>query len=221
MYSTSICGSIVTPACWARSRSWRRVGSSVAPARVVEDQRRSASRSIVIGSRARSRLGRHVQQLLAHRGPDVEPAVVDRERHEPGLELSLADRVGDLGGVLADHAHAHRGMPRAELLRRGRRAGSGARCRTCRRRPCRRVTSRTSRTDSAASRAAASVRSACGRSSRPASVSSSPRPGAREQRHAELGLEPADLLGQARLGHVQRLRGGARTSRARRRRGST
>ena len=35
-----------------------------------------------------------------------------------------------------------------------------------------------------------------------------PAAGAREQRHAELGLEPADLLGQARLGHEQRLRGG-------------
>jgi hypothetical protein len=36
-----------------------------------------------------------------------------------------------------------------------------------------------------------------------------PPPRAREQRHAELRLEPADLLGHARLGHVQRLRGGA------------
>ena len=36
-----------------------------------------------------------------------------------------------------------------------------------------------------------------------------PAAGAGEQRHAELRLEPADLLGQARLGHVQRLRGGA------------
>ena len=33
-----------------------------------------------------------------------------------------------------------------------------------------------------------------------------PAAGAREQRHAELGLEPADLLGEARLGHEERLR---------------
>ena len=35
-----------------------------------------------------------------------------------------------------------------------------------------------------------------------------PAAGAREQRHAELGLEPPDLLGQARLGHAQRRGGG-------------
>ena len=34
-----------------------------------------------------------------------------------------------------------------------------------------------------------------------------PAAGADEQRDAELGLEPADLLGQARLGHQQRVRG--------------
>jgi hypothetical protein len=35
-----------------------------------------------------------------------------------------------------------------------------------------------------------------------------PAPGAGEQRDAELGLEPADLLGEARLGQVQLFRGG-------------
>ena len=35
-----------------------------------------------------------------------------------------------------------------------------------------------------------------------------PAADAREQRHSELGLEPADLLGQARLGHEQALGGG-------------
>jgi hypothetical protein len=39
-----------------------------------------------------------------------------------------------------------------------------------------------------------------------------PAAAAREQRHAELGLEPADLFGQARLGHEQRL--GSRGERA-------
>ena len=53
------------------------------------------------------------------------------------------------------------------------------------------VSVRARRTTSAASPAAASVRSASGRSSRPASVSSSRRPGAHEQRDAELGLEVA------------------------------
>ena len=65
------------------------------------------------------------------------------------------------------------------------------------------VSVRARRTASAASPAAASVRSASGRSSRPASVSSSRRPGAHEQRDAELGLEVADLLGDARAGEVQ------------------
>ena len=62
---------------------------------------------------------------------------------------------------------------------------------------------RARRTTSAASPAAASARSASGRSSRPASVSSRRRPGADEERHAELGLEVGDLLGDARAGEVQ------------------
>jgi hypothetical protein len=33
-----------------------------------------------------------------------------------------------------------------------------------------------------------------------------PAAGAREERHAQLGLELADLVGEARLGHQQRLR---------------
>ena len=68
--------------------------------------------------------------------------------------------------------------------------------------------SRTSRTDSAASWAAATVRSACGPEQAPRLGQLEAAADAREQRHAELGLEPADLLGQARLGHEQRLRGG-------------
>ena len=80
-----------------------------AEARVEEDQRRVGE------ALDRHRLaqplgvGAHVQQLLAHRRLHVEPAVVDRERDEAGLELAVAHRVGHLGGVLADRPHAHCG----------------------------------------------------------------------------------------------------------------
>ena len=67
--------------------------------------------------------------------------------------------------------------------------------------------SRTATTESRAASAASSVRSACGRSVSPASVGVSPRPTRWKSRDAELGLEPADLLGQRRLGEVQLLGG--------------
>ena len=69
--------------------------------------------------------------------------------------------------------------------------------------------SRTAPTDIRAASTAASAASACGRSARPASVGTRPRPTRWKSAHAELGLEPADLLGERRLREVQRLRGGA------------
>ena len=176
-YSTSICGSIVTPACWARSRSWRRVGSSRGPAGVVEDQRRLGEPldRHRLAHAARGRRRRRAAPR-SHAGAHVEPAVLDRQDDQAGLELAVAHGVGDLGGVLADRAHADLRVARCGSPGRARRAGSGGRCRTCRRRPCR----RSGRAPRAPTRrppaASASVRSACGRSSRPASVSSSPRP---------------------------------------------
>ena len=65
--------------------------------------------------------------------------------------------------------------------------------------------SRTATTDSRAASAASSVRSACGRSVWPASVGVEPAADALEQAHAELGLQPAHLLGERRLRQVQLL----------------
>ena len=87
-----------------------------AEARVVEDQR-SLREALdrhrlehVVG------IGREVEQLVGDRGLDVEAAVVDRQHDQPGLELPVADGVGDLRGVLADQAHAHVGVAGAEVL---------------------------------------------------------------------------------------------------------
>ena len=45
--------------------------------------------------------------LLARGRADVEARVVDRQHDQGGLEVAVADGVGDLGGVLADDADAH------------------------------------------------------------------------------------------------------------------
>ena len=67
--------------------------------------------------------------------------------------------------------------------------------------------SRTSWTDSAASRAAATRALGVRTQQAPGLGQLEAAADTREQRHAELGLEPADLLGQARLGHEQRFGG--------------
>ena len=54
MNSTSICGSTLTPACWARSRSSRRVGSTAAQRASARISGAAASASIVIGAATRA-----------------------------------------------------------------------------------------------------------------------------------------------------------------------
>ena len=206
MYSTSIAARASRPPA-ARARAAGGASGRRSPARVVEDQRRLGEP-----------LDRH---RLAHAlgvGGEVEQLLVGA----PGARRARGRRPGARSGRPRAGRRARRRRPRRSSGRsaararpgsacgspgRGRRAGSEARCRTCRtRRAAGRARAPRARTRRA-SWASASVRSACGRSSRPASVSSSPRPARANSGDAELGLQPADLLGQARLGHVQGLRG--------------
>jgi len=70
----------------------------------------------------------HLLALRAHRDVErdrahVEPAVVHRERHQAGLEMPVADVVGDLGRVLPDRAHADVRVALAEVLDQAREQG--------------------------------------------------------------------------------------------------
>ncbi len=152
-------------------------------------------------------VGGDVELLLAHRRTHVEPAVVDRERDEPRLEVALAHGVGHLGRVLAQHAHADLRVALAELLdeageqvvvRRAEGAeGDRARAQVA------------DLADGVGGLGRLGERALGVRDQQPSRLGQrEPAAGAREQRDAELGLEPADLLGEARLGHVQLLRGG-------------
>jgi hypothetical protein len=176
-----------------------------AEARVVEDQRRVGEP--LDRHRLLDALGvlGEVQQLLVDRRRDVEPAIVDREHDQPALDAPVADRVGDLGRVLAEQADAHARVALAEVLdevgqqvigrlperAEGRRAGL-------------QLTHFPHRVDRL-----------LGGSERPFGLRAEDAPGlgelqpagAHEQRRAELRLEPADLLRHARLGHVQGLSG--------------
>ena len=220
MYSTSISGSSRTPARCARSRSWRASGPAPPSAR----RRGSAARRELLdrdrlAHAARDR--RRGTELLAarRRGPRARDPRPAGSPARP--RAAVAHRVGDLGRVLADRAHA---APPGSAARNSSTRPPSSEWWAPPKKPNATVPPvrpRTSRTDSIASCASASVRSAWGRKSRPASVSSTPAAGADEQRHAELGLEPADLLRQARLGQQERRSRPRGTTRARPRRGST
>jgi hypothetical protein len=47
-------------------------------------------------------IGADVEHLVAHERSHVEPLVVDRQQHEPGLELTRAHALDDRRGVAAD-----------------------------------------------------------------------------------------------------------------------
>ena len=131
----------------------------------------------------------------------VEAAVVDREHDQAALEPAVAHGLGDLGGVLADQPHAHVRVALAEVLDEVGEQVVG------------RVAERAERRGAALELAHLADRVArlLGRRQRalglgaeePAGLGELEPAGADEQRRAQLGLEPADLLGQARLGHVQ------------------
>ena len=179
-----------------------------APAGVVEDQRRRRRAArCVIGSRGRARLGADVEELLLHGRAHVEAAVVDRQRDQAGLELAVAHGVGHLGGVLADDAHADVGWrARKSCDQVAEQVVVGAAERAEGDGPAREVAHLAHRLGGLAR---GGQRALGVRAQQPARLGQlEPPAGAREQRHAELGLEPADLLRQARLGHVQRLGGG-------------
>jgi hypothetical protein len=142
--------------------------------------------------------------LLADRRPDLEPPVVDRERDEPGLERAVADGVGHLDRVLADHADADIRVAAAEVLdepaeqvvvraperpEAHRAAGQGAH-----------LLDRLDRLLRRRERALGM------RPQHPAGLGQDQPPaGAREEGDAELRLQLADLVREARLGHHQRL----------------
>jgi hypothetical protein len=86
-----------------------------AVARVGQDERHARQR-LDRGRRAHvRRIGRGVEDLLAHDGLDIESAVVDRQRDHPRLQVAGAHGLDDLRGVQADHAHPHARMAAAEL----------------------------------------------------------------------------------------------------------
>ena len=137
--------------------------------------------------------------------------VLDRERDQPGLEPPVADGVGDLDRVLAHDADAHPRMALAEVLDQ----------------PAEQVVMRGAERaegDGAALQGADladGLRGLLGRAERPLGLGlqhparlgqHEPPARAREERDAELGLQPADLVGEARLRHQQRLGGGRERS---------
>ena len=92
-------------------------GVLVAPAGLGEHEDRLAE--LLDGHRAVERVGSRggVDDLeLRHGGADVEPLVVDRQRHEPGFETTGADGVRELAGVLADDADGDLRMALREVL---------------------------------------------------------------------------------------------------------
>jgi hypothetical protein len=205
-YSTSTSGSIETPAAWARSASWRRVGSLVAQRTSCRIRGARASVSIETGSPQALGIRAHVVDLLADRGAHVEAAIVDRQQDEARLQAPLPYGVGHFGGVLAEDAQADVGVLGAEVLHEPRqqvvvRRAEGAEGD----RPARE-----------GSHLADRGHRLLGRRERPLGVRQEGLAGLRElqaaasaheQRDAELGLEAADLVRQARLRHVQRFGG--------------
>src|SRR4051795_9171124 len=87
-YSTSICGSIATPALWARSRSWRRAGATAAQ-RAAEG----------VAGRPAGALGALAQR--AARGVDGRPASVVEDQRRLG-EAFDGHRLLEAGGVGRD-----------------------------------------------------------------------------------------------------------------------
>ena len=176
--------------------------SRPAEARVVEDQRRLGEPLDRHRLAHALGVGREVQQLVVERRLDVEPAVVDREHDQGGLDLAVADGVGDLGGVLAEQAHAHVGVARAEVLHE---VGEQVEGRVAEGAEGRRAGGQLAHlADGLAGLLRGGQRALRVRLEQaPRLGQLEPAAAADEQRRAELGLEPADLLRQARLGHVQ------------------
>ena len=78
---------------------------------------------MVTGLRGALGVGGGVEDLVADHGLDVQALVVDRQHREAGFQRALADRVGDLDGVLADQADADERVAGVHLQLRGRWAG--------------------------------------------------------------------------------------------------
>ena len=150
------------------------------------------------------RVDRGVDDLVAHDRLHVEPAVVDRQGDHPRLELARAHRLDDLGGVLAHHAHAHARVAAAEL---GDEVDAGVVARGAPRAEGGRPAAQLAHRDDGLARRLRRVERALGvRAQRVAGLGRrQPAAHALEEAHAELGLQPADLLGDRGLRHVQLL----------------
>ena len=104
------------------SRSRRRRGRAAAR----RAARSSSGSAIAVGVAA------HDDELLAMDGPELEPVVVDGKDDEGCLEPSLADRVGDEGGVLADQPEPDVRVAPAEVADEIGDEDTPTPCRTCR-----------------------------------------------------------------------------------------
>jgi hypothetical protein len=72
---------------------------------------------MVEGPASRPALDAGVDDLqLSYRSADLESLVVDRERDQAGFQAPSPDGVGELDGVLADHAHGHLRVATHEVL---------------------------------------------------------------------------------------------------------
>ncbi len=150
---------------------------------------------------------RHVQHVVAHDRTHLEPLVVDRQQHDAGLELAAADAIGDHRRVWPDEPYGDAGMAAQERQRRLVEA------------PGRRLAERADRDGAAPQRGeladaagrvldgAQAARGVLGERASRLGGHDAP-PGADEEVGAERVLELADLLGDRRLRHPQRPRGG-------------
>ena len=186
----------------------RRVGSSAAWLASVRISGLRASSRRRHGTAHAVRMRARVEHLVAQRRLHDEAFGVDRQHDQAGLEPPRAHVVGDGRGVEADDAQAHARVAVGEGLGEvGQQVVDGGRERA------------------EAGRAGAHVAHARDRLARRLDLGEhalgvgqqrAPRlgrldaaPDAHEQRHAQLALEPADLLRERWLGQVQRLGGRA------------
>ena len=178
-----------------------RRGATIAVPREVGDRRRSA------GARGAVRGERGDDLVVAERLGREPGGDVAGEQAEGGVELVGGEEAQQVGGDALAQADLDAGVGLAEAReqpgrRRRRRRAAAA---PIQMRP--RSTPRSSSTSARAPSTSARMRRARAASASPASVGVDAAARALEQRRAQLVLEPADLVRERRLGHVQLLRG--------------
>ena len=143
-----------------------------------------------------------VEHLVAHHGAHVEALVVDRQHDEPGLEPAGSHIFGDRRRVEAGEPDADAGIALGEVLGEVcEQVVDGRRERPERGHPGAHVTDAgdrlTRRLDAREHRLRVRYEGLSRLGQRDSASD------AHEERHAELALEPADLLGERRLGQVE------------------